>query len=234
MNVIITGASKGIGKELLKKYLNSGDKVWAMSRSSSDLGNDPFFHEFEKSEKLKLINVDFTNLEEVESNCKNLKETLQEIDILINNAGLLVNKPCENISISEMQNVYRVNVLAPYILIQQFYSLMGIKERGHIINIGSMGGIQGSVKFQGLSIYSSSKMAIAGITECLAEEFKDKNLSINCLAIGSVQTEMLAEAFPGYIAQQTPESMADFIFNFSQQAKDFINGKIIPVSISTP
>ena len=70
----------------------------------------------------------------------------------------------------------------------------------HIVNISSMGGFQGSAKFNGLSYYSASKAAIACLSECLAEEFKDSGVSVNCLALGAVQTEMLREAFPGYKA----------------------------------
>jgi NAD(P)-dependent dehydrogenase (short-subunit alcohol dehydrogenase family) len=97
-----------------------------------------------------------------------------------------------------------------------------------------MGGFQGSAKFKGLSLYSASKGALAILTECMAEEFKEKNINVNCLALGSVQTEMLAKAFPGYKAQSSPAEMAEFIANFALNAYKQINGKIIPVSASTP
>src|SRR5690606_32938143 len=85
-----------------------------------------------------------------------------------------------------------------------------MKNGGHIVNISSMGGFQGASKFPGLSIYSSSKAAVAGFTECLAEELKDENIQVNCLALGAVQTEMLSEAFPDYQAPMGPEKMAEF------------------------
>jgi NAD(P)-dependent dehydrogenase (short-subunit alcohol dehydrogenase family) len=97
-----------------------------------------------------------------------------------------------------------------------------------------MGGFQGSVKFSGLTAYSSSKFAIAGLTELLAEEFKNENISFNCLAIGAAQTKMLEKAFPGYQAPVSGKEMADFIFNFATQQSKFINGKVIPVSVTTP
>ena len=111
---------------------------------------------------------------------------------------------------------------------------METKTRGHVINISSIGGVQGSVKFAGLSAYSSTKAALACLTECLAEEFKDLNISFNCLALGAVQTEMLEEAFPGYKAPLTAWEMAEFISKFSVNANKVMNGKIIPVSLSTP
>ena len=97
-----------------------------------------------------------------------------------------------------------------------------------------MGGFQGSVKFPGLSIYSSSKSALGNLTECLAEEYKDKNIYFNCLALGSVQTEMLNSAFPGFEAQVSAKEMASYIYNFAIQRPLYINGKVIPVSNSTP
>ena len=97
-----------------------------------------------------------------------------------------------------------------------------------------MGGFQGSAKFAGLSAYSSSKAAVVGLTECLAEELKDKDIFVNCLAIGAVQTEMLSEAFPGYEAPVSPKQMAEYIFDFAIKGSQFYNGKILPVSSSTP
>jgi NAD(P)-dependent dehydrogenase (short-subunit alcohol dehydrogenase family) len=112
--------------------------------------------------------------------------------------------------------------------------MLDVHEKTHIVNISSIGGFQGSVKFPGLSAYSSSKAALVCLTECLAEEFKDKNIAFNCLALGAVQTDMLNEAFPGYKAPVSASSMASFVTDFVLKAHHFMNGKIIPVSLSTP
>jgi len=85
-----------------------------------------------------------------------------------------------------------------------------------------------------MSLYSASKGALAILTESLAEELKEQNIRVNALALGAVQTEMLEEAFPGYQAAVTAEEMADFITDFALKAHSYINGKIIPVSLSTP
>ena len=97
-----------------------------------------------------------------------------------------------------------------------------------------MGGIQGSQKFKGLSAYSSSKGAIITLTECLAEEFKTENLIFNSLALGAVQTEMLSKAFPGYQAPLKSSDMACFIVKFFIDGGQYFNGRIIPVSLTTP
>ena len=111
---------------------------------------------------------------------------------------------------------------------------MGKKKGTHIVNISSIGGVQGSAKFAGLSAYSSSKAALCGLTECLAEEFKGTNISVNCLALGAVQTEMLLKAFPGYKAPLKANQMASYIYELALNGRNYYNGKILPVSLSTP
>ena len=163
-----------------------------------------------------------------------IKKTKKSLDVLINNAGELVNKPFEKITEKELHSVYNTNVFAPYQLIQETLPLLNKKTKSHIVNISSIGGYQGSAKFAGLSAYSSSKAALCGLTECLAEEFKNKNIVINCLALGAVQTEMLNKAFPGYKAPVTAKQMAYFICDFALNGQKYFNGKIIPVTLSTP
>jgi NAD(P)-dependent dehydrogenase (short-subunit alcohol dehydrogenase family) len=104
----------------------------------------------------------------------------------------------------------------------------------HILNISSMGGFQGSMKFAGLSAYSTSKAALCSFTELFSEEYKETKLAMNCLCLGAVQTEMLQEAFPGYEAPTTPDQMAVFIVDFALNGNRFFKGKILPVSLSTP
>ena len=97
-----------------------------------------------------------------------------------------------------------------------------------------MGGFQGSAKYSGLSYYSASKAALACLTECLANEFTGFGISVNCLALGSVQTEMLNEAFPGYKAPVDAKQMAEYISGFALTGHKFFNGKILPVAIGNP
>lgn len=231
MLVVITGASKGIGYELTKQFLTDEENtVVAISRSKEKL------KALQKKYPQNLITVfgDLTNSRIIKQIVGLVAKNGKRVDILINNAGSIVNKPFSKISFSELSNVYSVNVFAPFLLIQQLLPYLGKKTKSHIVNIGSMGGFQGSSKFSGLSAYSSSKSAIAGLTECLAEELKEKNIAVNCLAIGAVQTEMLTKAFPGYKAPLQPNQMAGFILEFALTGHQYFNGKIIPVSSTTP
>ena len=183
----------------------------------------------------KIVLVPLVDAEGVDFN--DVKENKQigakeKIDILINNAAALINKPFEKITDGEFTETYRVNVFHPWKAIRVV--LPHLKKGSHIVNISSMGGMLGTLKFKGLSAYSSSKGALAILTECLAEEFKSKGIAVNCLALGAVQTEMLKRAFPKYKAPVTAKEMASFIADFAMSGNKYYNGKVIPVSRTTP
>lgn len=232
MVVVVTGASKGIGFELIKRYSESPKyMVIAVSRNTATL-ND--FVKKNKTTNLLVVKADITKEKSILEIKKILGNLQLPVAALINNAGNILNKDFLKINKAELENVYATNVFAPFLLSQALVPYMGKSFKGHIVNISSMGGFQGSAKFAGLSAYSSSKAALSGLTECLAEELKSKNIAVNCLAIGAVQTEMLAKAFPGYKAPLKAAQMADYIFEFTNNGHHFYNGKILPVSSSTP
>ena len=151
---------------------------------------------------------------------------------MINNAGTLIKQPFSQTTFEDFKKVYNINVFGVAELIRKV--LPFIPADGHVVNISSMGGIQGAVKFAGLSAYSSSKAAVISLTELLAEEYKDSGPAFNALALGAVQTEMLEEAFPGYKAPVSAIEMAAYIFEFSKTAQKFYNGKVLQVSSATP
>lgn len=224
-NIIITGTSRGIGFELVKLFSEAGHNVLALSRNSVPISNL-------KSENVAALEFDISDESEIVKLSGYLQTAMKKVDILINNAGFLVAKPFPEITSEEFKKCYDVNVLGPANLIQMVLPFM--KKEGHIVNISSMGGVQGSVKFPGLSAYSSSKGAINTLTELLAEEYKETGPSFNALALGSVQTEMLEEAFPDLKAPLSPTEMAKYIMYFSLTGNKFYNGKILQVSSTTP
>ncbi len=228
--ILITGASSGVGYQTALQLAEKGHTIIALARnaellnqlSSSSQGN---IHSFPHD--LSQLNFDtlLTFLNE---------KSITKIDVLINNAGHLVNNSFENINSEQLVSTYNTNVFAPYLLIQAVLPLLKNSNNPHIINISSVGGIQGSVKFAGLSAYSSSKGALSILTECLAEEFKEINIKVNCLALGAVNTEMLAKAFPGYKAPLSAAEMGNYVTWFAENGHQYFNGKIIPVALSTP
>lgn len=224
-NIIITGTSRGIGFELVKLFAKAGHKVLALSRNSKPVSNL-------KLENVNTLPFDISDASDIINLSTYLQAQMTHVDVLINNAGYLVNKPFSEITDEEFKQCYDVNVLGPASLIRTVLPFM--KKDGHVVNISSMGGVQGSVKFPGLSAYSSSKGAILTLTELLAEEYKESGPSFNALALGSVQTEMLEEAFPGLKAALKPNEMASYIMDFALNGNKYFNGKILQVSNSTP
>jgi len=220
--VWITGASRGIGFATTEKFLSNGWQVVVLTRAIEKL--EPLIEEYQG--QLHIYKLDLIQLDKVQ--LPNLP-----VDILINNAGALVNKPLSQVSIADLHKSYGVNVFGPYLLIQKL--LPQFTEKAHIVNISSVGGIQGSLKFAGLSAYSSAKGAMNVLTECLQAEFEQETQwSFNALALGAVQTEMLKEAFPGLQAPLQPEQLSPFIFMFATTAHLVMRGKVLPVSMSTP
>ena len=220
MNIIITGASRGIGFETAK-LLSSENKVICISRSAEKSklkGIIPISFDFEKGNISKDL-------------LPKIKKHFKTVDVLINNAAAFIKKPFRKLTREDFEKVYRVNVFSIAELTQAILPLI---HKGHILNIASMGGIQGSLKFPELSAYSSSKGALITLTECLAEEFKGKKVSFNTIAFGSVQTEMLKKAFPGFKAPITAKEAAEFVANFAVNGNKYFNGKILQMALSTP
>lgn len=235
--VIITGASQGIGFETVKCFAKLDYcEIYALSRNKAKLGK--LLTECTGlSKTAKIIPVAFdleTLIDQPSGLLKQLSGDFKHVDILINNAGFLVNKPFVDVTPGEIQRMLRVNFIAPSLLIKVLLPFMGKKGLTHVINIGSMGGYQGSSKYPGLAYYSASKAALAIITECLSAEFEKSSVIFNCLALGAVQTEMLNRAFPGYKAPVTAKEMAKFIVEFALSGHKYFKGKILPVSVSNP
>ena len=224
-HIIITGTSRGIGFELVQLFANSGHKVLALSRNDKPVHN------------LKLKNVtafsfDLSNKNDYKKVEDFIKNEWQQVDVLINNAGALLNKPFAETTMDDFETIYKTNVFGVSELTRVVLPYM--KKESHVVTISSMGGVQGSMKFPGLAAYSSSKAAVITLTELLAEEYKETGPSFNVLALGAVQTEMLEEAFPGYQAPTTALEMAQYIFDFSLNGNKYYNGKLLQVSNSTP
>lgn len=223
-NIIVTGTSRGIGLETVKTLAALGHNVLAISRKVSE--------ELLGMTNVICLSVDITKEEDLKKVSIFLEDNWKGVDVLINNAGAIVNKPFEQLTKQDFDSVYQVNVFGVARLIQLCIPYM--KVNSHVVTISSMGGVQGVMKFGGLAAYSSSKGAVTILSELLAEEYKDKGIYFNVVALGAVQTEMLEEAFPGYQAPITPEEMADYICNFAINGNKFFNGKVLQVSSTTP
>ena len=235
MNVIITGASKGIGYQVATSFIRAGNsRIGMIARRGTILEDLKKEFTSSGSEIFPYVFDLDTMIDQPHELTERIKRDFDHLDILINNAGFLVNKPFTELQAEDYIKSYRINFLAPALLIRNLLPLFSGSSLRHIINISSMGGYQGSEKFPGLTAYSASKAALSNLTESLAVELKDQGIHVNCLAPGAVQTEMLAQAFPGFKAPVTPEDMGKFIYHFALEAGKVMNGKVIPVSLSIP
>lgn len=236
MNIVVTGASKGIGFQLVQQFAKMGaSKIIGIARNYKQLCLlKEICHEKYPKTEFMAVAYDLQGITQNEPQLAGLiKQNLTSIDILVNNAGNLNPKPYENASADDIMRIFNVNYFGPALLTKNLMPLLKASQ-GHVVNITSMGGFQGSAKYKGLSHYSASKAALTVLTECLAEEYKNEKVFFNALAFGSVQTEMLEEAFPGVNAPLSPEDAAAFIADFAINGKKYFNGKVLPVSISTP
>jgi NAD(P)-dependent dehydrogenase (short-subunit alcohol dehydrogenase family) len=235
MNIVISGCSRGIGYHTALHLCRSGHHVVAFARDGKGL--EKLESEARKggfADHLYVTSVDITNEADVLRLKHQVNEMHAQVDVLINNAGAFQKKPFSDFTSADWRSIYEVNVFSVFRLTQLMLPLMGKNRLGHILNISSMGGVQGSVKFPGLTVYSSSKAALAGFTEVLAVELEQKNIHVNCLALGSARTEMLLSAFPEYTGGADPDRLGKWIAEFAVSGSEFFNGKIIPVSSSTP
>ena len=221
-NIWITGASRGIGYSTAQLFLEMGHRVVILTRNTQAVEGLSALY----PETLYICTTDLLALEKSEY-------PDFPVDILINNAGALVNRPFSDITKEDLMKVYGTNVFGPIQLIQNL--MPKFSSDAHIVNISSVGGVTGSVKFPGLSAYSSSKGAMTILTECLQAEFGDStSWSFNCLALGAVQTEMLEEAFPGYVAPIDAAAMAAYICGFALNNHLVMRGRVVEVAMSTP
>jgi NAD(P)-dependent dehydrogenase (short-subunit alcohol dehydrogenase family) len=234
MNIIITGASSGVGFEAVLELILSGKhKVMALARSQDKLeklleiakGLNPDCEIFAIS--FDIVHDDYAGLQQfISANFDN------KIDVLVNNAGVLINKPFAQLLETDFVEMLQSNYIGHVRIIQALLGFMG--EGSHILNIGSMGAFQGSAKFPGLAAYSASKAALHTLTECLAQELVEQGIKVNCLALGSAQTEMLEQAFPGYESPVMAFEMGKYIADFAVTGHRFFNGKVLPVAVTTP
>jgi 3-oxoacyl-[acyl-carrier protein] reductase len=237
MNIVITGASNGIGYSTGLAMASRGEHaIVALSRDIEKLNQlRDAVKEKQLPGKIHPVRADLATAAGLEEAASEISKVFDRVDILINNAGLLVKKPFSELRREDWEAIYAVNVFGVSGLIRNLLPLLRTPgNRRHIVNISSMGGVQGSMKFKGLSAYSSSKAALISLTECLAEEFREDNIAVNCLALGSVATGMFAKAFDGIKAANSPEQIAEFITDFAFNGHQFFHGKVLPVSSTTP
>lgn len=222
-NYLVTGAGRGVGHETVKYLLehHPGVNVYAVSRNTAAL-------EKIKNDHLHMVKADVTT--EIDKIVSAIGKT--PLNGIVNNAGLLIKKDFSAFTHQDFDDLYRTNVYAPFAIVQSL--LENLALGAHIVNIGSMGGTENTAKFPGMILYSSSKAALQCLSQCMSVELKDRQVTVNCLSMGSVDTEMLRQAFPGFSAPIGSDQMASFFAWFLLNGHRFFSGQILPLALTSP
>ena len=230
---IITGASRGIGKSISSKLLSYGCKVVLLSRKLEDL--EKVKNDF-KSENIKCFECDITNINQFKDVVHEVVNIWGKLDILINNAGITKDKLLLRMNESDWDNVINVNLKGCYNTIKVASNFMIRKKYGKIVNISS---VIGQIGNSGQSNYAASKSAIEGLTRTLAVEFGSRNINVNCVAPGYIETDMtknLDEKIIQEMKKNIPlnkfgltSDISETVCFLSSDLSSFITGQVINV-----
>ena len=190
--VLITGGSSGIGKSIGEYLFDKGFIVYGTSRNPE---------KYETESQFKLITLDVTNVESINSCIDNVIKKEGRIDVLVNNAGVGITGPVEEIPEEEIKNNFETNFFGPVNVIKGVLPQMRKQRSGLIINITSIAGYMG-LPYRG--IYSASKGALELITEAFRMELKDFNINMTNLAPGDFATNIAAGRFHAPIKENSP------------------------------
>ena len=256
MNAIVTGARRGIGRAVVKKFIENGINVWATtSRMDDSFVEDMKSLESEVSDSRSLgsesvassklgkiipIELELRSEDSIKAAVKAITSERDEdgnklsIDILVNNAGIPSGGLMQMTSMDTLRDVMEVNFIGQMSLIQKISKVMMRQKKGAVVNIGSVGGIEAR---EGYLAYGSSKAAFMWATRCISKELAPYNIRVNAVAPGLVDTEMgdyKADAEQQKILDAismkrkgTPEEIAEVVYFLSTDASSFITGSII-------
>jgi len=186
---LVTGASRGIGKSIVKRLLEAGSVV--VATASTDKGLTALKIEFsEFGENLLTIRADLSLKAEVELLCQTVTSNVGDIDVLINNAGILCLETLQHSSEEMLRKSFEVNFFSAFSLSKYFSRAMISNKSGAIINMCSSSAYTGGGA-PGHSIYASTKHALLGLTRALDEELREYNIRVGCVSPAGVATEMM-------------------------------------------
>lgn len=230
-NVLITGASRGIGRECVREFSKAGCRVFLNYNKSG-----------EEAEKIAeetgavLVKADISDAEEVKKAADFIHKNYGKIDVIVNNAGIAQQKMFCDISEEDWDNMFDVNVKGMFLVTKAFLGDLVSKKSGAVINVSSMWGITGgSCEVH----YSASKAAVIGFTKALAKELGPSGIRVNCVAPGVIATDMnnhLSEEDMESLKEETPlgkigvpSEVAKAIFFLASDEASFVTGQVINV-----
>ncbi len=231
---IITGAARGIGRAIASDFLNEGCDVVILDKFfPQDFEN--YVNEMSKTgRKIITKSVDITNTNAAQAVCEEAAAELGHIDILVNNAGITKDKLLIRMSEDEWDAVIAVNLKGAFNTIRVLARIMAKQRQGKIINISSVVGLMGNF---GQSNYAASKAGLIGLSKSVAKELAGRNINVNCVAPGFVETEMtnlltdeqrnsLLSLVP-LKRSSKPEEIANLVSFLASEKANYITGQVI-------
>ena len=232
-NIIVTGASGGIGNSIIKRLNEAGANILASGTRIEKL------EELKKNfEKIKILKFDISQSEKIEEFIENAtKELGGSLDGIINNAGITQDNLAIRMSLDEWQKVININLTSTFLMCKFAIKKMLKNKYGKIVNITSVVGHTGNL---GQANYTASKAGIVAMSKSLAIEYAKKNININCISPGFIKTAMtdkIDEKFKEAIISKIPsarlgepDDIANAVLFLSSDKSNYINGETIHVN----
>jgi NAD(P)-dependent dehydrogenase (short-subunit alcohol dehydrogenase family) len=221
---IVTGGGRGIGAATAELLASHGARVMLASRTESEIRNIASV-----IANSGWCPTDVSSESQVTSLFNQTLERMGPVDILVNCAAVLSSESVESLSLDAWNEIQAINITGTFLCCREAFRQM--KGRGGaIVNVSSLGGVQGTEKFPGYSAYTTSKYAVIGLTESLAVEARSQNIRVNCVAPGAVDTQMLKKAAPELKTKTSPLDIANIILFLCDESRSAsLNGTVIPV-----
>lgn len=224
--VLITGGGSGIGAACAAEFFRRGRPVVIIGRTASRLKETA--RRIGGGDRVLALAGQAGDESFACRAFAAARKRFGSVDILVNNAAVLVKKPFLETSAAEWDATMRTNLRGPFLFSREF--LRAAKPGRAIINIGSLAGVHGTAKFTGLSAYTVSKYAITGLTAALAVEARPLGVAVFCVAPGAVNTQMLRKAAPGLKAGAVPADIARVVVELAEaESPDLLSGATIPL-----
>lgn len=224
-HALVTGGSRGIGREIVKVLLSEGYAVWSLSRSKS-----------EEHENLHHVGCDMADRSSVEAALETVIKEAGTLDVLVNNAGITRDGLIMRMKDEAWDEVLAVNLTSVFLTCRRISRLMANQRKGSIINISSVVGIMGN---GGQTNYAASKAGIIGFSKSLARELSARNVRVNVIAPGFIDTamtEVLSETLRLQIATQIPlgrigkaKEVANAVAFLASEKASYITGQVLAV-----
>ena len=235
--VLITGASRGIGKAIAIKFAKENYRVLICYKSNDNAARETENEILSFGGICSLYKCDISKEEDIKEMFSKIESEGNNVDILINNAGIALFKLFTDTTKEEWDNIFSTNVTGAYLCSRYALSSMIRRKEGKIINISSMWGEVGA---SCEVAYSASKAALIGLTKALAKELAPSNIQVNCISPGMINTEMnshLSEEDIEAIREEIPlmkigegEDIANTALFLASDNANYITGQIISVN----